>query len=116
VDIMDASNQNVVSESISTFGEKVQVHTRRAGSMMSNIGKWLVEVRSFETTAVAILISAVFFIFLFGVAFGIRFDRSRADVIPLNGSRYELTGMAKVDVPGSDNFIPVYKESHDEKK
>ncbi len=79
------------------------------GSMMSNIGRWLREEKSFEITGASIVGSLAIILFIAGFLSGIRWDQLRSEVIEVQGKRYQFVALAKPNVQ-DDIYMPLYKE------
>lgn len=83
---------------------------RLVGWMMSNIERWLVEERSYAITGVGVLLFSLFIGTILGMFLGIKYDRSRLDIVSFGNQQFKLIGMAKIaDNNGKDVFAPVYE-------
>ena len=109
-DIQAVLNQLDGLETLNTRGKMDQKgRIRPLGLMMSNIGRWLREEKSYEITGVSILLSIVFLCFMSGVLANAWFNKRRYDVFYFEKKGFRMSGIALV--PGyQDVYIPVYKE------
>lgn len=93
---------------LSTEGEA----TPRDGWMTLNAERlWKAVKSSGITKSRLVLVASLFLIAWTGAWFlmGIRFDQSKTDQISFGNQKWQMVGMAQM--PGSDVFIPVYRDS-----
>ena len=85
--------------------------TQGDGTTMFQEGKSLGMGKSYEITVGNIVLAVSLIIFcasMAGFMAGIKFDRSRNDVIDLGGEKYMIVGLG--EVPGNPGvYMPVYK-------
>lgn len=98
---------------LDTVSMEVEI-IRRLG-WMTSVADWLYRVgKSFGITKEHILLAGsviAFAILATGFFMGIKFDRSRTDVMDLNGERFQCVGMARDNATGI--YVPIYKKSID---
>lgn len=81
--------------------------TRLVGSVTSNIERWVQEERSYGITGVGILLSFFFIFISIGLYIGLKFQKSRFEVM---GRSFSIAGAAQINDGGRVVYVPVYEE------
>lgn len=80
----------------------------RVGSMMSSIGKWLMEARSFEITGAGILFNGLVLIGLLAIC--LHWTKVSRHSFWMDGKHYRAVGLFQMQDKDRVLFSPVYTE------